>query len=412
MLTWTILLIFYVSFLRKEKYFAYNRVFLLSSIAIGLLMPVVPQFSFLSKSPLSNFAVNMPAITITNQDFNAVSSTGFDYSSILIFIYISGLLYFVFNLVKSLYHIKRIYDNGEIIQSDTFKIVKVRGSIVAFSFFNYIFINEDLYDSKQKNEILLHESIHVNQGHSYDIIFLEILKSIFWFNPVIHIFKPMLIETHEFLADNYVIQKISKKSYSELLINQLQSGVQYNIANYFINSLIKNRIKMMYKTKANNKWRYLIALPILVFVMLFVNACQNRNDEEAKSVKAQETETIYKVVEEMPRFPGCENESTKENIEKCATSKLYNYLYEHLVYPTKAQEKGVQGKVVVRFVVDSNGNVKNAKILKGIGGGCGDEVLKVLESMNHLPEKWIPGRQGGKAVSVYYTLPVIFKMTD
>jgi len=135
-------------------------------------------------------------------------------------------------------------------------------------------------------------------------------------------------------------------------------------------------------------------------------------NDDIDSNDAGVTETIYKIVEEMPRFPGCENESTKENIEKCATSKLYNYLYEHMVYPKKAQDKGIQGKVMVRFVVDSNGNVKNAKILRDIGGGCGDEVLKVLESMNHLTEKWIPGKQGGKAVSVYFTMPVLFKMTD
>jgi len=224
------------------------------------------------------------------------------------------------------------------------------------------------------------------------------------------------------------------------LINQLQSGVQYNIANYFINSLIKNRIKMMYKTKANNKWRYLIALPMVIILMLAINACskyQNNDDINQSTVypppppptepfnsyppppppspidqSKYPEDNIYFEVEEMPRFPGCENESTKESIEKCATSKMYNYLYEHMVYPKKAQEKGIQGKVTVRFVVDSNGNVENAKILRDIGGGCGDEVLKVLESMNHLPEKWIPGKQGGKAVSVYYTLPVLFKMTD
>ena len=166
---------------------------------------------------------------------------------------------------------------------------------------------------------------------------------------------------------------------------------------------------MMYKTKTNRKWKYLFAIPVLVFVLLFANACQNDNNE---NVQIQDTEQIYKIVEEMPRFPGCETETTLDDKQTCAMQKMYNYLYNNLVYPTKARKNKIQGKVVARFVIDSKGNMKNMEILRDIGGGCGDEVMKVLQSMNHLSEKWIPGKQNGKNVSVYYTLPVVFRITE
>ncbi len=407
--TWSILLLFYVFLLRQEKHFTYNRVYLLTSIVLGLIIPTIPQFSFLNDNSVTNFFVKLPELTITNNHQKSTTSTEFFYSYILLSIYFIGLAIALFKLMKSLVYLRLYYDKGEIIKSNEKKIIKIKEHVVAFSFFNYIFINKDIYESNQRDEVLMHESIHVQQGHSYDIMFLEILKSIFWFNPIVYIYKAFISETHEFIADNYVIKKIPKKSYGELLINQLQSGVQYGIANYFINSLIKNRIKMMYKTKTNRKWKYLLAIPVLVFVLLFANACQN---DDKENVQVQDKEQIYKIVEEMPRFPGCEAETNLDDKQTCATQKMYNYLYSHMKYPSKAQDNKIEGKVVARFVVDSQGNMKDMKILRDIGGGCGDEVMKVLQSMNKLSEKWIPGKQNGKNVSVYYTLPVVFKLTD
>ncbi len=408
-ITWSTLMLFYVLLLRKEKYFTYNRVYLLTSIVLGLIIPAIPQFSFLNDSPIADIFVKLPELTITNNDQESTTMTEFNYSYIFIVIYLTGLAIALFRLIKSLVHLKLYYDKGEIIQSNEKKIIKIKERVVAFSFFNYIFINKDIYESTQRDEVLMHESIHVQQGHSYDIMLLEIIKSIFWFNPIVYIYKAFISETHEFIADNYVIQKIPKKTYGELLINQLQSGVQYSIANYFINSLIKNRIKMMYKTKTNRKWKYLLAIPVLVFVLLFANACQN---DDKGNIQVQDKEQIYFIVEEMPRFPGCETETTLDDKQTCAIQKMYNYLYNNLVYPTKARKNKIQGKVVARFVIDRKGNIKNIEILRDIGGGCGDEVKKVLQSMNHLSEKWIPGKQNGKNVSVYYTLPVVFRITE
>ena len=74
-------------------------------------------------------------------------------------------------------------------------------------------------------------------------------------------------------------------------------------------------------------------------------------------------------------------------------------------------ENGIQGKVTLRFVVNKKGKISDVKILRDIGGGCGEAAAKVIRSMNNMPQKWTPGRQGGRKVKVYYTLPVVFKLT-
>lgn len=105
--------------------------------------------------------------------------------------------------------------------------------------------------------------------------------------------------------------------------------------------------------------------------------------------------TIFQIVEEMPRFPGGEPE-------------LMKYINENIQYPQEAREMGIQGRVFVGFVVEYDGSISNVKILRGIGSGCDEEAVRVIESL----PKWEPGKQRGRAVRVSYQIPVYFKLTD
>lgn len=117
---------------------------------------------------------------------------------------------------------------------------------------------------------------------------------------------------------------------------------------------------------------------------------------------------IFKVVEEMPRFPGCEDLTTQAEKKTCSDQKLLAFIYENISYPSIARENGVEGTVVVRFVVNEKGEIAQAEAVRDIGAGCGDEALRVINLMNNMPARWVPGRQRGRAVKVYYTLPVKF----
>lgn len=119
---------------------------------------------------------------------------------------------------------------------------------------------------------------------------------------------------------------------------------------------------------------------------------------------------IFKVVEEMPRFPGCENEATTEAKKACADKKMLEFIYKNIKYPAIARENGVEGTAVITFVVEKDGTVKDARIVRDIGAQCGQEALRVVNMMNESNIKWIPGKQRGRSVRVQFNLPVRFKL--
>ncbi len=123
-----------------------------------------------------------------------------------------------------------------------------------------------------------------------------------------------------------------------------------------------------------------------------------------------EVAEIFKVVEDMPRFPGCEDLGTKQEKMQCAQKKMLEYVYKNIKYPAIARENGIQGRAVIQFVVEKDGKITDAKILRDPGAGTGAEALRVVEAMNDLPERWTPGKQRGKPVRVQFTLPVSFKL--
>jgi TonB family protein len=121
---------------------------------------------------------------------------------------------------------------------------------------------------------------------------------------------------------------------------------------------------------------------------------------------------VFKVAGQMPRFPGCEGEPSEHEKKDCSNTKMLDYIYSHLKYPAEAKDKSIEGTVVAQFTINKDGSVSDINIVREIGGDCGKAVIEMLQTMNNMPEKWVPGKQEGKNVNVLYTLPVKFKMTD
>ena len=97
-------------------------------------------------------------------------------------------------------------------------------------------------------------------------------------------------------------------------------------------------------------------------------------------------------------------------VQACAQKKMLEFVYKNIKYPAIARENGIQGRVVIQFVVEKDGSVTDARVVRDIGAGCGAEGLRVVNSMNRMPQKWTPGKQRGKPVRVQFTLPVSFKL--
>ncbi len=124
-------------------------------------------------------------------------------------------------------------------------------------------------------------------------------------------------------------------------------------------------------------------------------------------VEPSDDDLPFDVVEEMPRFPGCESEGLSKNERKaCAEKAMMTFIGKHLKYPKMAQEMGVEGTVVVKFIIERDGTITSPDILKQPGAGTGKEVLRILKKMPN----WIPGRQRGRPVRVIFNLPVKFKL--
>ena len=125
-----------------------------------------------------------------------------------------------------------------------------------------------------------------------------------------------------------------------------------------------------------------------------------------------ENKEIFTLAEHMPRFPGCEDKSNEKDKTECSTKKMMEYIYANIKYPVEAIKNDIQGRVTLRFTVNTDSTISNIEVLRDIGGGCGEEAKRVIESMNSLPLKWIPGSQGVRNVNVWYTLPIVFKLNN
>jgi TonB family protein len=218
---------------------------------------------------------------------------------------------------------------------------------------------------------------------------------------------------HEFLADEGVLKKgFLKSDYQTLILNEAMGLQVNNLTNNFNVSLLKNRIKMMTKTRSAS-WtlvKVMAAIPAFFAVLVFFTAGtvgnlaaqntqqQTKTTEEQKVVpqeKSQAAGPVFTVVETMPSFPGGQEAMSK-------------YLATNIKYPENAKAKGIQGTVFITYVVETDGSVSNVKVLRGIESECDAEAFRVVSSM----PKWTPGIQKGQAVRVQFNLPIKFKLDE
>ena len=280
-----------------------------------------------------------------------------------------------------------------------------------FSFFNLLFINKALHsDNNSSRQIIKHEEIHIKQLHSVDVLLVETLIIFQWFNPFTYILRNAIAENHEYLADRGTIAAIENISEYKVLV--LSHSIQQRtsmFANNFSYSLIKNRLKMMEKQKST----FRMTLSVIGFVMILaivalscslenkpakaarppaqVNQPKVSKPAVAKKQQQPENDTIYIVVKNMPEFPK-------------GKKAFLKYLSDNINYPAQAKEKRIQGRVFINFTVEKDGTISGINVLRGIGGGCDEEAVRVVKAM----PRWIPGKQHGKPVRVDFNLPVKF----
>lgn len=121
------------------------------------------------------------------------------------------------------------------------------------------------------------------------------------------------------------------------------------------------------------------------------------------------TQKAYTEVDQMPQFPGC-NEADAEAQKDCSNKKFLTFIYENLKYPKEDADKGVEGMVLLNFVVTSKGKIKDITTKKSLSKACDAESIRVVELMNEKGILWTAGKKDGKAVNVVFNLPLKFKL--
>lgn len=456
-----LLSLIYILFLRKETFFRLNRLFLLISVVFSILLPFLkfrvydPQPVMLAEITVTPYRNLMEAVTIYGRDFSGSVEQTISSSNVIVMIYLTGLLFFLGRFIFRLIQVLLLIRKNPVQKTGLVKFVSIHKDFSPFSFLSYVFVNPEKKNETGYEKMVAHEMEHIKQGHTFDVLVLEFMTVFQWFNPFMWILKQVIRENHEYLADQAVLKAgISPAQYKHLLLNQAV-GFQLEIANNFNSSLIKKRIKMISKIKSSKFAISKIVFGVLVAAALIIAfACDQKEytiQEEPKDenvlmlkhtilpdgkIKIEGTdadiekfkntfsfasgfefttdsigntllvkkekiqlkslsadEQVFFIAEVMPEFPDGE-------------MALRQHIANAVKYPVIAQERKIQGKVYVTFVVTKDGSVADTKIARGVDPSLDKEALRVV---NELP-KWTPARQKGEPVNVSYTIPINFQL--
>ena len=262
--------IIYFLFLRNERFFLLKRYYLVAGILISLIFPLFTfHYQVDIPAPAGNFPDLIPSKTeITPGVQPVLSDKQFDFRYILLFVYFSGILFFVFGAVKNSSLLLRTINKTKVNSLKPLRIVRTSDFSSSFSFFNYVFINPSV-DEKELDVIMNHELVHVNQKHWLDLLLVELLRMIQWINPFAWIYTGFIRQNHEYIADEVALQQTPDPAvYKAVLVNQLFDSKVFSLSNSFNYSLNKKRFDMMKKivTSPYRKMRLFLVLPVFAFV--------------------------------------------------------------------------------------------------------------------------------------------------
>ena len=262
----------YVLFLKRETFFNYNRVYLIVTPIISLVLPFVKIVALSSVVPADTVVAILPEIVLGGGSETAVvaseATTGFQFTWQVV--YLLGLFASIGIFGAKLAQCLRLFK----FRKNNSNIITIPNSQEAFTFLHFIFLGDGL-DALSRKQILTHERVHVKQGHTWDLLIFEILRIVFWFNPFVYFYQRQVAIVHEYIADAKAAGKLSKQQYYQDLLNMTFGTRQLSFTNTFFNhSFIKNRILMLQKSKSKKRaqLKYLMIIPIVLSMMIYV-AC-------------------------------------------------------------------------------------------------------------------------------------------
>jgi TonB family protein len=416
-------MLFYLIFfflLKRLSWFSANRVYLLFTLLASLLIPFI-EITIPTSTPLSNSIFQIREVVVNSN----LAKTKAGSISLDFLIYTAALIsigsYFLW-YINQLWQIRKLFTHAVIRKKKRFVLVETKQNH-AFSFFNYIFLNQNISGSERK-KIILHEKAHIQQWHTIDLLFIDIILACQWFNPFAWQYRKAIIENHEFLADVSTLrQGVNQLKYQQLLLNQLFKSNQVQFVTYFNQSLIKKRIFMMTKdtNKKTERIRFFLAIPLATMIIV----CFSFKASLPEQILAPMTANRHMTTDLSPTQDVQKDSLKKDNLQKSKSRQVFivveknasfqdgdletfrAWVLQNLKYPESAAKKGIQGKVILSFIVEVDGSVNEVKVLRGVDPTLDEEGIRVIKSS----PAWIPGRQAGKSVAQQFTMPIAFKLS-
>ena len=416
--------LFYRLLLARETFHRFNRFSLLGILLLSCLLPLVEvsvkQETEVHQTMLTLEQLLMMADAVNATEAGARTETAtVTWIQVALLVYLAGIVFFAFRNVYSLVRLLMLLKSGkkEDIGSylpgrkERVTLIVHNCDIAPFSWMGYIVISrKDLEENGR--EILIHELAHIHNRHSWDLLVADVCIFFQWFNPASWLLKQELQNIHEFEADETVIKEgVDAKQYQLLLIKKAVGTRLYSMANSFNHSSLKKRITMMLKEKSN-PWaraKYLYILPLAALaVTAFARPEVSAVADEISAVKViapavhdsiqpnvqPAVAAPSSALDQMPEFPG-------------GMEALNTYLRNNIRYPQEAQKAGIQGRVIIQFIVSKDGSITDAEVVESVDPQLDAEGLRLIKNM----PRWKPGMRKGQAIRVKQTLPIRFAFT-
>lgn len=280
--------LYYRLSLKDRTFHHYNRFYLLSAMLISILLPLIKIEDFTIEVSSSVYRLIDKV-----HNFNTYKNTAYDHIYFRIIFSALGFVSFFF-LGRFIYGIVRIGQLKSRFPKEHFGGINFYRTNLAeapFSYFRNLFWkNSIMLDSDIGKQILKHEMVHIEQKHSFDKIFIEIITSVFWFNPFFYLIRKEISLIHEYLADKKAVRQSDTKAFAQMLLASHFSGTALPATSPFLSSNLKKRLKMLQKPKTRFGYvRRIFALPV-VFSVAFAYMVNAKNQEiKATNIEIEKT---------------------------------------------------------------------------------------------------------------------------
>lgn len=360
-----IFIAFYKLFLENENMHVFKRFYLLTAIALAFIIPslLFKEYVYVAPQPIiDSFTPPLiPQQLNTATTIDNTSST----NTILWTIYAIGVFVFGFKFCKNLLKIgARIRKNPKIKKLHITTIL-LKEKLSPHTFFNYIFLNKQKFEAQKiPDEVLLHEQTHATQKHSIDVLIVELIQVLFWFNPLIAFYKHSIKLNHEFLADQAVVQKgIETTSYQKILLAFSSNATETQLANAINYSSIKKRFTVMKKqTSKKTIWlRSLLVLPILAFVMYSFSESETIEIEKSNNTTSSHIKTPQQQKSNSIRYSTKPNAPNVRDIAKWKNASEYALWINGKHVPNKELESYKSSDFVHYFSSYAYNNARSKK---------------------------------------------------